>query len=362
MEKPVVAAILMVKNEHHVVLDALRSLQPAADHWVVLDTGSTDGTQDLLREYAAEQPGFLHEAPFTDFASTRNVLLDLAEPTCDWMVILDADMAWDKAELLRQEIEEVHPQESVDGLAVQIGDSETYWQVRVFRTGRGWRYKYRTHELAVHPSGDPDLRFSATEALHFATGGSRSDKFERDLRLLAMDLEDNPDDPITHYYLAGTHRVLGDHKKSIREYRKAIALEKDPESEASYISHFHLAEQLELAGMPEPAVEDALLQACTLRPGRFEARAVLYRRLVETRRHEAVLELERLISSAPAHPSELMFVRPEARAETRLEVARALHAAGKGPEYAEARSAILADPDASEAVLETVKGWPAHIS
>lgn len=355
--RPVVAAVMIVKNEHHVVLDALRSVQPVADHWVVLDTGSTDGTQALLTQYADEHPGHLHEGPFVDFSDARNRLLALAEPTCDWMVILDADMAWDQADVLRGEIEAAHADPTVDGLAVEVGDAETYRQVRVFRTGRGWRYRYRTHELAVMP-GTPVLRHSTTTALHFATGGSRGDKLERDLVLLGLDLADDPHDPLTHYYLGGTCRGLGELRRSISEFRKAIALDPVPDSELVYISHFQIAAALADLQMPAAAIEDALLQACTTRPGRHEARALLYRRLVESRRFEAVVGLEEMLAAEPAHASEYMFVRREARPTSRFELARALFALGLHEPYAAVRAELLSDHETPVELRETVLAWP----
>lgn len=350
---------MIVKNEHHIVLDALRSVRAVADHWVVLDTGSTDGTLELLREFSdSEWPGTLAEGPFIDFSNARNRLFDLAEPTCDWMVIIDADMAWDDATALRLEIETAHADPRVDGFKVKVGDVETYWHVRVFRTGRGWRYKYRTHEIPGMPT-TPYLFRSRTTALHFATGGSRANKYTRDLELIKLDLADNPNDHISHYYLAGTYRALQRPRDAIKEYRRMISLDPDDTSEAVYISRFVIANLLQRLGAPDAAIEDALLEAATTRPGRYEARCLLYRRLNDSHRFQGVLDLERLLEAAPKHATEEMFVRDGARSETEFELARAYFALGNRADFTKLRERLVDDANLSVELRGFAASWPA---
>lgn len=43
-------------------------MRPIIDHWTIADTGSTVGTQDLVRELLGDIPGDLHERPWRDFA------------------------------------------------------------------------------------------------------------------------------------------------------------------------------------------------------------------------------------------------------------------------------------------------------
>ena len=41
---------MIVKNEAHVIKRCLGSVKPWIDHWTIVDTGSNDGTQSLVRE------------------------------------------------------------------------------------------------------------------------------------------------------------------------------------------------------------------------------------------------------------------------------------------------------------------------
>jgi glycosyltransferase involved in cell wall biosynthesis len=63
---------MIVKNEAPVIGRCLASVRPLIDQWVIVDTGSTDGTQALIREALADLPGVLIERPWVDFAHNRN--------------------------------------------------------------------------------------------------------------------------------------------------------------------------------------------------------------------------------------------------------------------------------------------------
>ena len=58
-----------------------------------MDTGSADGTQEIIRECLKDLPGELHERPWRDFAHNRSEALELARPRGDYSLIIDADDA-----------------------------------------------------------------------------------------------------------------------------------------------------------------------------------------------------------------------------------------------------------------------------
>ena len=59
---------MMVKNEAPVIGRCLDSVRKLIDSWVIVDTGSTDGTQSLVAEILHDIPGKLYERPWRDFA------------------------------------------------------------------------------------------------------------------------------------------------------------------------------------------------------------------------------------------------------------------------------------------------------
>ncbi len=65
---------MIVKNEAHVVLRCLESVRLLIDYVVIEDTGSTDGTQQIIRDWLWRENlrGVVIEEPWRDFAYNRS--------------------------------------------------------------------------------------------------------------------------------------------------------------------------------------------------------------------------------------------------------------------------------------------------
>ena len=59
--------VMIVKNGSNPLKKTLLAIKDYIDHWTILDTGSTDGSQDFIREILRDIPGNLYEEPFVDF-------------------------------------------------------------------------------------------------------------------------------------------------------------------------------------------------------------------------------------------------------------------------------------------------------
>jgi len=82
---------MIVKDESKAILKLLGSVKSIIDYWVIFDTGSTDGTQEIIQEFLKDIPGELHERPWVNFAHNRNEALKVAQKKADYILILDAD-------------------------------------------------------------------------------------------------------------------------------------------------------------------------------------------------------------------------------------------------------------------------------
>ena len=54
---------MIVRNEAHIVHELFNAIKPYIDYWVIVDTGSDDGTQTLIPTLMEEHgiPGEMHE-------------------------------------------------------------------------------------------------------------------------------------------------------------------------------------------------------------------------------------------------------------------------------------------------------------
>ena len=87
---------MIVRNESKIIQRLLNSLTDRIDSFCILDTGSTDDTPDLIKQWAIKNqiPGEVFHGPFNDFADARNRALAYARQTqfdWDYLLLLDAD-------------------------------------------------------------------------------------------------------------------------------------------------------------------------------------------------------------------------------------------------------------------------------
>ena len=70
----------IVKDEAHCILIMLESAAKISDAIVIADTGSTDGTQEIIKKFGEDNniPTYVFERPFDDFEKSRNFGMEKA--------------------------------------------------------------------------------------------------------------------------------------------------------------------------------------------------------------------------------------------------------------------------------------------
>ena len=150
--RPLLSLCMIVKNEAEYLETCLKLARPHVDEIVVIDTGSTDGTQDIARRYA----DVFEEIEWPNsFAAARNYSLDRASGR--YILILDGDeYIADPRDwiLLRQVIQEVRPAAARLRVRNVLPTSElivadVLWQERIFVNHPVIRYKGRVHNQII---------------------------------------------------------------------------------------------------------------------------------------------------------------------------------------------------------------------
>lgn len=252
---------MIVRNEAAVLERCIESVRGLIDTWSICDTGSTDGTPELVELLLADVPGRLHHRPWVDFGHNRSEAIRLARPHGDYLLLLDADMTVSFSPGCANELT------APSYLLRYDGDFE-YWQKLLVSTEFDWHYVGSTHEYVMSPQTDEEQKLDDIVVRHHEDGGSRADKFVRDLELLVRDLDAHPDDVRTLFYLAQTLCDLGRTRTAVELYERRAAL--GGWSEEVYYALYRAGSLRVEHGEVESALA-TLLRAWELRPTRGEA-------------------------------------------------------------------------------------------
>ncbi|WP_179232979.1 glycosyltransferase family 2 protein [Paenibacillus rigui] len=232
VEPVTVAAVIIAGNEERCIARCLRSLQGAVDEIVVIDS-SSDGTAAIAESFPLVR--LIRAEWQDDFARQRNVAL--AHVQSDWILMIDADeeLVSDDVSYVRHIAGLFHATELPAVLHVwhlhQQGQQirHDFSQTRLFPNRRGLEYRGRIHEqLAVAGQGlyeQATLRRIVRLRLRHdgydpaVLRGKQT--IERNLRLLAKQVAEEPDNPGAWLFYGRETMAAGRLEEAIRHLRKA---------------------------------------------------------------------------------------------------------------------------------------------
>jgi hypothetical protein len=302
MAHPTICLNMIVKNEAQVIARCLASVRPFVDHWVIVDTGSTDGTQDIIRSALAAKPGELHERPWRDFGHNRNEALDLARGKGDYLIFIDAD------EMLRAPEGFVWPDLAHDAynLYAEYGGM-TYSRGALVSARREWRWVGVIHEyLATTPEAlFMQLDWPRIVVSHDGARSRDPKTYERDAAILEEALREEPQNARYVFYLGQSYRDAGQSERARDAYRRRAAM--PGWDEETWYALYEVGRMNERLGATPAEVQGAYLAAYQFRPRRAEPLYQLARYHRE-RREFALAYLYARQAVAIPRPPDLLFV------------------------------------------------------
>lgn len=209
----------IVKNEAHVIRRMLASARPHIDSWVVVDTGSTDGTQDIVLDAMQGLPGKLHRREWRGFGDARTTAFQVATGAADYALVMDAD------DILHGELPKKLTHDAY-GMWLKFEGGARGLQHRLFSLKHAWRYEGSIHEL---PTCDRDWAADTIETAWVTTpqDGARSldpKKHRKVAELIGEELINDPHDARLVFHLAFAWRDAGDDERAVRHFKQRIEM------------------------------------------------------------------------------------------------------------------------------------------
>jgi glycosyltransferase involved in cell wall biosynthesis/Tfp pilus assembly protein PilF len=219
---------MIVKNEAKNIREAIESFRPIADEIIVYDTGSTDGTLEILKTLDVR---WVQGEWRNDFAWARNESIALAKSS--WILWMDADDRLPKDQIPHFLKLKTAPLDRAFGFQVintQAGlpFGGRFMQLRMFPNHPTMRFRYRIHEQILHSVAKLGLHCFFTETTIHHTGYEDPDlkkaKALRNLRLLEEEPERIAVEPSLSMSVGDSYYIIGDFASGIEAYKRTMAM------------------------------------------------------------------------------------------------------------------------------------------
>ena len=223
-----VMVVLMIKNESAIIKRCIERALTIADAIFIADTGSTDGTVDILCDLLPKLdiPGKFVGHTWKNFGHNRTLAFEGAVEFCEeleemgWKkeltygLLLDADMCF----VLTDKFKKTDLVQNGYSIIQKSGSLE-YYNTRFVKLSYPWKCVGVTHE---YWDGSDCGKLNTVYIDDIGDGGAKADKFERDMRLLEEGLKEDPTNARYMFYLAQTYKDLKRLPEAIEMYKKRV--------------------------------------------------------------------------------------------------------------------------------------------
>lgn len=226
--KKTICLNMIVKNESHVIKRCLKSVSNFIDYWVIVDTGSTDRTKEIIEEYMKEKrlPGELHQRPWVNFGHNREEALVLAKNHGDYILFIDADdiLAYSNDFKLPDLIYDVYL------IEVQLKFLR-YYLPSFIKADLNWHWHDPVHEYIDAKDAKVGAIIPNIKYIYNHDGARSKDPevHKKDIQILKECLENDPRNERCLMYLAQTYRSAGEDFEALKYYQKRVDLGGCPE-------------------------------------------------------------------------------------------------------------------------------------
>jgi len=314
---------MIVKNETHIIKECLESMLPYIDRYDITDTGSDDGTPELIKSFMDEHgvPGEVYLSDWKGFGDhagkigSRTESLRNCDGKADYAWVIDADDYVDGKFSFPEVMD-------ADAYSLRIGREDfVWWRSQIFKTGLDWSYVGVLHEYAECKSKagqqpntqrimDSNYRVSARTLGARNVGITTEEKYKKDAAELEEAMKGEPDNSRYQFYLAQSYFDSQQFEKSLEAYLKRA--EMGGWEEEVFYSLYRAAMIKALLNYSWPEIQQQFLDAYEYRPHRAEPLyqiARIYRQVHERPRLAYVYA--KMALEIPYPKDDILFISDE---------------------------------------------------
>ncbi|MGN4611055.1 MULTISPECIES: tetratricopeptide repeat-containing glycosyltransferase family 2 protein [Bacillus] len=248
--KPFISACLIVKNEEDMLRKCLESLQPVVDEIIIVDTGSTDSTKQISKEFTEK----VFDYKWTnDFAEARNFAATKAES--EWIIAIDADECVDPdnfreaLQIIKNQMGkyDMYAVEILSFLGSMAENITTNKMGRVYKNDGTVYFEGAIHEQLVTKDKEQQLILSPIILYHYGYLKhvvEKQDKKNRNLNIIKKKLQKNENDGFLYFNYGQELRRLGKVNEALDNFIKAYKYKETAETSWSQTCLYFIVEIL----------------------------------------------------------------------------------------------------------------------
>lgn len=295
---------MIVKNESKVIARCLGSLKSLIDYWVIVDTGSTDGTQEIIQDFMKDIPGELYESKWVNFEHNRNEALNLARNKCDYCLFIDAD------EILVFSNDFIRPKLDKDYYIASVhqADGLIYQRILLINSHINWKWEGVVHEVVTSPQAVSSELLKGVQNYSNTADGARSQdpkKYHRDAQILEEALLKNPTNSRYTFYLAQSYANAQEYLLALKNYQKRASM--GGSDQEVFWSLYCIPRLQRILNEPAETVIKNLWSAFQHQPLRAEPLFELINYYLENNNYPLAYILSKYACSIPT-PNDMIFV------------------------------------------------------
>jgi glycosyltransferase involved in cell wall biosynthesis len=286
----------IVKNESHCIIGMLEAAAKISDAIVIADTGSTDGTQDLIRKFGEDNniPTYVFERPFDDFEKSRNFGMQKARdvvnelgwnPNDCWTWWCDAD----EKIVVEDKFDKSQFKNDLYMINTYIGQMK-YTRNTFARVSKPFRFYGPVHEFIVCDeqnitSGLAENVFVDVKMIGSSWQGDISQKYLDHAHKLEAYIAKDRKDPRWIFYTAQSYHdsasMKDNNEENVERLRRSMKYYKervkrnDGYAEENYYSQYRVGTIMRILEEPWNLTHMELLKAYSMDPLRGESIKVI---------------------------------------------------------------------------------------
>ncbi|QQU33933.1 glycosyltransferase [Bacillus cereus] len=259
--KPFLSACLIVKNEEEMLRKCLESLRMVVEEIIVVDTGSTDSTKEIAKQFTDK----VYDFEWTnDFSEARNFAASKANG--EWIVAIDADECVDP-DNFKEAINEIKSHQNkfnmylveITSFSGTLGENTTVNQMpRIYINDGTICYKRAIHEQLEAAEGELRVSLSSLKVYHYGyllNVVVKQNKENRNIQIIEKEMNKEDNIAFSYFNYGQELRRLNKQEEALNHFIKAYTCKKSVDEGWVRTCLFYIIECLVMLKRFEEALE-----------------------------------------------------------------------------------------------------------